>query len=134
MFGYDYRFGDAAQNAVLGVGIAVVLAHLAINRFNSYPGVSNGGYVLISVLVAFALVTAVYFVFRLPYSIAVFVTGFATAAGYYMALYFALRRTNVPRLVLLPHANLLETLQRYPRHLHPDRPGPSSTGRTWVRR
>ncbi len=111
LFDYRYRLLAPAWNAAGGVAIAVVLAHLAITRFNSYPGVSNGGYVLVSVMVAFAVVTTGYFIFRIPYSIAVYVAGVGTTAAYYMAMYFALRRANMPRLVLLPHANIRAVLE-----------------------
>ncbi len=110
MVGYRFRLDDPATNAAVGVGIAVLLAHLTITRFSAYPGVTNGSYVLISIVVAFALVTTGYFTLRVPYSLAIYGSGFAAVILYYMTLYFVLRRTNVPRLVLLPHANLHEVL------------------------
>jgi lipopolysaccharide/colanic/teichoic acid biosynthesis glycosyltransferase len=94
------------QNSLAGTLVALVLGYYGFRRLSRYPGVRASFHILPSFSVSYAVVLAIFFFARLPYSRLHFLASFGIAVIWYYVVYFKLQRQQRLTIGVVPHGEV----------------------------
>ena len=93
-------------NALIGNGLAVVLAFWMRLSIETYPGIRASYVILPTTAAAHAIIVVLLLLLRLPYDRIGLTLGFLLHAAWYYAVYFSVQRHATPRIAVIPYGRV----------------------------
>ena len=100
----------AADNALIGTAIAVIVGYVILRKFAAFPGVQATSYVLPAFLTAYGILIAVFFFGRIDYSRYQVLVSFVLAVIWFVGLLSLERRVRLGRFAVVPLGDIRDLL------------------------
>jgi lipopolysaccharide/colanic/teichoic acid biosynthesis glycosyltransferase len=100
----------AADNALIGTAIAVIVGYVILRKFAAFPGVQAVSYVLPAFLTAYGILIAVFFFVRIDYSRYQVLVSFILAVIWFIGVLSLERRVGRGRFAVLPFGDTRDLL------------------------